>query len=436
MANKVKNEELRAKIRAAKEAKKARESEEAKAKAVAESDMTFSVDGDLLANALETLVRIDESPLYIFADSTGLEFKILMPKFGASKRIVDGFETRVAGDFAISNKGAKILAKVIDKDDRYTFTAKENLLTISGCDQNFTLQGKRLNAVEYNRFFSMQVQSGNVITLPQTELARLLNNTLYATSNDDSRPIFQNANFKSEYVGSLVVTATDTNRLAMATTSNFSAQDSFDINIRADVLKFILPLLQQGDVQITNNRKNLGEISIDTISISFDNFNISAPCVVCAFPDCTKVILSPAPVVTTVNRAELINALKLCEPFANKHKAVTLHFESDGALKVRSEKENEGSAQRLIEAQISGVEWGNAEAEFNVTRLLAMLKKYEVETITICLTKLGLRICNDSLVSILSAMKNSVVLPEQIRTITPSAADVSTIDVTESAHIA
>lgn len=403
-------------------------------------ETAFSVDGDLIANALSKLTRITDSPIYLRASSNALELKAGGCRFLASKVISEGFQTISAGEFVIPCKGVQMLAKAID-DARYTFTVEKYLpeyhtveelvLTVDG-------GGKTLKLVveptyDYPRFNSGHVESGNVLTLAKSELKNLLDKTLYAVAKELDRPIFTAVNFKAEN-DSLILSATNGARLAMATTKSFSLQGDINCNISSDVLSFILPLLKsKDDVQITFAPPC-------NVRIALGDFDINAWCVEGNFPSFAKAIPKLSPVSAAVNRAELQGALKLCKVFADVHNAISLCF-LDGELEVSAEKidvvddvATGGSALVHLQAEVTGVGRECALANFNVGYLLDMLKSAGTANVALELSGSGITMRSESSVAVLAAMKNTVKLPEQKPAIAPPMpatmpANVITIDV-------
>lgn len=391
------------------------------------SESAFSVDGDLLANALSKLTRITDSPLYLRASANELELKARGGKFVVSTVISEGFQTISAGEFIIPCKGAKMLAKVIG-DARYTFTVKKHTLTIDGDDKALKLKLEQ-TADAFKPFKFEGIESGNVLTLAKSELKHLLDSTLYAVAKELTLPLFTAVNFKAEN-GSLILSATNRYRLAMATTKQFSLQGEFNCNIDSDILRFILPLLKRkDDVQITFAPPC-------DVRISLGDFDINARCVEGNFPNCVKAIPKLSPVSATVNRAELQGALKLCKVFADVHNAISLCF-LDGELEVSAEKIDVvndvaigGSALVHLQAEVTGVGDECALANFNVDYLLDMLKSAGTANVVFGLSERGITMRGENLVAVLCAMKDTVKLPEQKPAIAPPIPEnVTTVEV-------
>lgn len=383
--------------------------------------------GDLLANALSKLTRVTDSPLYLRAKENALELKARGGKFVVSKVISEGFQTISAGEFVIPCKGAKMLAKVIE-DARYTFTVKKHTLTIDGDAKVLKLKLEQ-KADAFKPFSCEGVESGNVLTVAKSELKHLLDSTLYAVAKELTLPIYTAVNFKVKN-NSLILSATNRTRLAMATTQNFNLQGEFNCNIDSDILRFILPLLKiKDDVQITFKPPC-------DVRISLGDFDINARCMEGKFADFAKAISKLSPVAATVNRAELKGVLKLCKSFADIHNAISLCF-MNGQLEVSAEKIDVvndvaigGSALVHLQAEVTGVGNECALANFNADYLLDMLKSAVTANVVFGLSELGITMRRENSVAVLCAMKDTVKLPEQKPAIAPSMPEnVKTIDV-------
>ena len=413
------------------------------------SGLVLSVDGDLIADALSKLVNAaapllkirskkDKAQVYIHAKDNKLELQANGNGFSVLKTINNGFNVISAGEFSIPYKGANILAKRLG-DARYTFTQKDNSLTVEGDEPIFTLHG---NDNLFPDVFSDYANAGseNFITLPKSELYRLLNSTLYAVATNDDCPIFTAVNFKVAN-DTLTLTATDTHRLAMAATTKIALQGEFNCNIRSDVLRFILPLLKkEGEVQISLS-------SLHEVKISLNGFDIITRCLEGDFPDCARLVAPSSPIIATVNRSELKAAINLCKYFADAHNSITLCFTND-SVEVSAENystvkyetktvKSGGSAFVPVQAAVRGIGQDYASANFNVNYLLDTLKSCGNTNITLGLSENALTSREENQVALMSPLKGSVTLPKVLPAIAPSTYEnVTTIDIDAKVKVA
>ena len=392
------------------------------------SELAFSIDGDLLKKALSKLMRVAKSPLYLHACDNAVEFKTRGGSFIVSKKISDNVKVTSAGKFIIPNTGAKMLAKVIG-DARYTFTTKNHTLTIAGGDKTLTLkeQPEQLKLFN-NSFSSVEAKSENVLTLAQSELKHLLNRTLYAATKTLARSILTAVNFKAEN-DALILSATNGYRLAQATTNQFSLQGELNCSIDSDALRFILPLLNKGDVQISI-------ISEDDVVISLKDLDINAKCWLEEYPDFARAIPTVNPVNASTSNSELQKALTLCKLFADEHNAISLCFERDGIF-VAAERTGAGSARAGVQADVS-MAFSNAAVQVNVDYLLDSLKSLGKSIVTLGLSKNGITIREENLVAVMSGMLGSVQFNQnQTACIAPPIPDkVTTIDIEAKVKVA
>lgn len=423
----------------------------------ANSDMKFTVDGDLLANILPNFMHIAQTNLYFSATDNALEIKAGYSKFIATARITDGVTVISAGDFLLPNKGAKMLARIL-RDARYTFTADKNTLTVDTTDGVFEFSREKSKSC-LAPFERERVTGTNTITLDGAELKRLLDRTLYTTADEKGRPLFTTVNFKTEN-DSLILAATDSKRLSVTTTKLFSAQGEFNCNIDADILRFILPLLKsQKDVQITFKPPQ-------DIGITLDAFTIDACCLMAGetFPDYSRAIPKSNLFGIKARRSELKAAVKFCSPFADKHGAIRLCFEK-GAVIVDSAayetKEykttdfNEthlpvaqnnimirkvtlgGAATVPVEAEVAGIDENYATAGINAKFLFDALDHFSSSAATLALSENAITLREENLITVIALIKDSVKIVETAPAITPPMPEQTvTIDVEAKVNVA
>lgn len=417
------------------------------------AQMAFSVDGDLLATVLKAVMRAGKSALYIRVDENCVEFKTCGRDFIAVEKISEGVKIFTTGETLINNAGAKIFVKAVNERARYTLTASKSTLTITNGDQRelslsccaFLPSLSKKDAERFKPFQTEYVMGENVIALAQSELKQLLKSTLYAAAtveNSLSRPVFTQVNFKAGEEN-LTLTAATHFQIAQVTTTAFTLQGDFNCNIDSDVLWFILPLLKNKDVvQITCGGRSE---YVNEICIKIDTLTVNARCVKLDFPDTSQVISQLALVKASLNRQELIQAVKFCSPFADEHGAINLRFEKDAVTVNASHKavvtyktedstarslKIGGSAVNYVQAEVDGVESGNAVGDFTVTNLLGMLGNLTETNITIELSEQSITVRGNNKVAVIAPIKESVHLP--VKAVTPSLQDTTTIDITSA----
>ena len=109
---------------------------------------------------------------------------------------------------------------------------------------NFATCQRNLQQAIWNFVNFECVESGNVLTLAKSELKHLLDSTLYPVAKELTLPIYTAVNFKAEN-DSLILSATNRARLAIATTQNFNLQGEFNCNIDSEVLRFAVAQKQR-----------------------------------------------------------------------------------------------------------------------------------------------------------------------------------------------
>jgi len=340
--------------------------------AIAHEKMKFSIDGDILA---EALAKFKGAAIDLTAYATFIVVKAQNEEFTAQIKITEGVTVDYCGELKLCAKSAKML-KALLSDARYTISVADDVLTIRGEDSVLDLLKKATQQPEQLKF---SIGGEKVfVTIPQRELKTLLKKTLYAASKNNFRPIiFKTVNFKS-VGGELILTATDEYRLAQAVSKLDSGY--FECNIPAPALKFVMPLLNDNDNAVALTF-NLGDMSVE---ISFDDWKVTAKCQSGKFPNFSKV-LSREPVMSVEMCAdEIISALKFCKPFADDHNTVNLEFDKT-AVVISAEKAKVGKVSRTFDVKITGEYL--ALARLNVDWLLETLARLDDSSITLELSE-------------------------------------------------
>ena len=337
--------------------------------AIAHAKMKFSIDGDILA---DILTKFKGAAIDLTAYATFIVVKAQNEEFTAQVKITEGVNVDYCGDFKLSAKSVKMLKSFLN-DARYTFNVADDVLTIRGANSvldllKATQQPKLKFGIGGEKVFA---------TIPQCKLKTLLKKTLYATTKDNFHPIFKTVNFKS-VDGELILTATDRARLVQATTKRAKMSGELVCNIPAPDLKFVMPLLNKNDAEITFNPEDMN------VEISFDDWKVTAKCQAGKFPNCSKVLSLEPLISAEMNTEDIISALNFCKPFADEHNTVNLKF-AENFIVISAEKAKVGRVKHTFDARITGEYL--ALARLNVNWLLETLARLDDSKVTLELSE-------------------------------------------------
>ena len=214
--------------------------------------------------------------------------------------------------------------------------------------------------------------------MPVLVLKNLIRKTMYACSNDDSRPMFTGCllEIKDKKV---TMVGTDTHRIAIM---------KDDIYDDIGEMKYIIPskalseLLRQADE--SNGNEAVISCSADEIAFEFDNVYMKTRMLDGEFPQYERVIPAESKTIARLETSELqavVDRISLIAK-ANDYKTMIFEFKK-GALKVSATNIEIGDAEESIPAQVEGEE---VTIRFNVNYVLDALKVIDTP---ICVMKLN-----------------------------------------------
>jgi DNA polymerase-3 subunit beta len=221
------------------------------------------------------------------------------------------------------------------------------------------------------------VSTDTPISLPESELEKLLDSVLFATDPDSPRGAFTGVLF--DYDGtSLNLVATDSHRLARRQASFPGAGSAATSLVSARALSIIkkMPVGDDGLVTLM-----FGD---DRCSASTDGARVVSALIKDAFPPYSRVIPSESTRSWVMQKASLVDALKRCAIMA-KVGSQRVTLASDGDIATLTSK-SEGMGDAKEEAQIVK-EGGDITISFNVHYLLDAAQAVETEDVRIEMTE-------------------------------------------------
>lgn len=217
----------------------------------------------------------------------------------------------------------------------------------------------------------------NPIILSQKIIKMIYNQTAFATSQQESRPILTGINFKIQE-DIMECTATDSYRLAKKV-----------IKIQQEI---------QEDINVTIPTKNLGElvkmfvneedrvelhIFNNKIIFKFNNIIMLSSLINGTYPDTSKLIPDDFSLHMHANFNEIFNAIDRASLLTNESEKNTIHFESkQNEVVISSNIPEIGNVEEKI--YIKKEEQEDISISFSSKYMIDALKTLETEEVTLC----------------------------------------------------
>ncbi|RIJ41992.1 DNA polymerase III subunit beta [Pontibacter oryzae] len=268
---------------------------------------------------------------------------------------------------------AKILLETLKNlpDQPVTFTIDEETYTIeiSSSNGRYKLSGE--NATDFPRVPS--VQGGNAIEIPSNVLARAINKTIFAVSNDELRPAMTGifVQLRSENV---TFVATDGHRLLRYRRTDVGTEQEASIIVPRKaftLLKSTLPN-EATAVRMEFNQSNA--------FFSFDNIRMICRLIDERYPDYENVIPVQNPNKLVIDRSDLLSSVKRISIYSNKTTHQIRLKLSGSEMQVSAEDlDFSNEANERLSCQYEGEDM---EIGFNAKFLMEMLNNIDSDEIT------------------------------------------------------
>jgi DNA polymerase-3 subunit beta len=290
--------------------------------------------------------------------------------------LVASGEVSVGQPGEITVPGRKLLeiAKALPEKSSVTVSLDGERLKVVAGRSRFTLS--TLAATEFPVVESVSAQQ--TLTLPQSELGRLIAKTHFSMAQQDVRYYLNGTLLETD--GKLLRTvATDGHRLAIAEAQlatggkNVNAQQV--IVPRKGILELQRILGAEGDVEIT--------IGSNHIRLQIGDIRFTSKLIDGKFPDYGRVIPAAPTKAVVIERDSFRAALQRTAILSNeKYRGVRVAL-AKNSLKLQAHNPEQEEAQDEVEIDYSGEEM---EIGFNVTYLLDALTAIDTETVELGLT--------------------------------------------------
>lgn len=189
----------------------------------------------------------------------------------------------------------------------FNINEKNNLIEISSDYGKYKLNGQ--NGEDFPRIPTADKK--NSIELPSSVLQAAVNKTIFATGNDDLRPVMSGV-FCQLASDSTTFVATDAHRLVRYRRTDIKSKDSASFILPKKPLNLLKNILPQEEtkVKIDYNEANA--------FFSFDHYDLICRLIDGRYPNYEAVIPVDNPNVLTIDRVAFLNSIKRVSIFSNK----------------------------------------------------------------------------------------------------------------------
>ena len=204
---------------------------------------------------------------------------------------------------------AKLLIDILKSlpDQPLTFSLENNILEINSNNGKYALS--YMNGDEFPK--SIIIEDASEIIFDSNVLLNIINSTIFASGNDDLRPVMSGVFFQITSENACFV-ATDAHKLVKYIRNDIKSESSVEFiapNKPLNILKSILPE-KKADVKVFYNKTNA--------IFSFLNFTLICRLIDGKFPNYEAVIPKENPNILEIDRNQLLNSTKRASIFSSK----------------------------------------------------------------------------------------------------------------------
>ena len=282
-------------------------------------------------------------------------------------------ESQSTDKIAIS---AKLLIDILKtfSDQPLTFIKTDNnTIEISASNGKYSLAF--LDGDEFPK--QIEILDANETKIRGIELGDAINSTIFASGNDDLRPIMSGVffQFNSE---SLKFVATDAHKLVKFETSDYSSKEISEFIMPKEPLQILKGILQTYDSEITIQHND------SNAKFIFGKSSITCRLIDGKFPNYEAVIPKDNPNVLTIDRELFLNSVRRVSIFSNKTTNQIKLKIAGSLLNISAEDfDYSNKADENLECEYSG---DDIQIGFNSKFLYEMLNNLDSESITLSMS--------------------------------------------------
>ena len=314
------------------------------------------------------------SGIYLKAEAGILELQATNYEIGMVCRIPAEIEE--PGQIALSGRYfQEVIRKLPGDSVSLSFNREEKIVHIQSNQANFTLLS--MNASEFPTIKPME---GNLqFKIKDNVLRSLVKKTVFACSNDESRPVFTGCYLEVADT-KVTMAATNTHRLAVKFETFDESIGNIKIIIPSRILQELLHNMTSEiptDVTVT--------CTYNQISFAFENLYMTSRLIEGAFPDYHRVIPPEFATVVTLDAGEFSSAVDRVSLIsrAGDYNIIKLEF-ANNQVHITSNNPDIGNAEESVAASIEGPELTIA---FNAQYIMDVMKNIDSDTCQIKLNQ-------------------------------------------------
>ena len=308
---------------------------------------------------------LNEKGLTVVGGNNELTISTLIPNMIGEKEIIRNVKfgatliaSKIITEIARRMEGEEIAIEVVD----------ETILKIDDGKSSF-----KLNSIKADEYPEVDLEpTGIVFDVDSRDFAHLVEQTAFAASSKEQRPILTAVNLEASD-GKLISTATDSARLAR---KEIAIDDivTFSANVPARTLIEITKMFE-------GSEKVSLAVSDKKILFSFEHTVVSSRLINGEYPNTKNIIPKTFNYFLEVNSSELISAMERASLLSTERENVVKISMTEDALEVASKSAQVGSANEKISTfQFSG---DRLEMSFNSEYVIAAIRAVKAEDVTI-----------------------------------------------------
>lgn len=310
-------------------------------------------------------LTLDEKGLTILGGNNEVTISTTIPYMIGDKEIIRNTKH---GSTLVGSKILTEIVRRVESDEISLMVIDDTIVKIEGGKSSF-----QLNSIRPEEYPEIDLDAtGVVFEIQSREFSRLIEQTSFAASSKEQRPILMAVNLTARD-GMLIATATDSARLARKEIE-IEEDLEFSANVPAKTLLEITRMFETGsDILIA--------VSDKKILFSFDNTLVSSRLINGEYPNTKNIIPKTFNYFLEVNSVQLVSAMERASLLSQERENVVKLTMTGDVLEVASRSTQVGSAnEKLSTFQFSG---DVLEISFNSEYVISAIKALKTEDVTI-----------------------------------------------------
>lgn len=305
--------------------------------------MNFKIKRTILLNALSKVSRAVsiKSPLPVL---TGIKFELKENELiltGSDSDITiqtiikDGIEVIEPGSVVLSSRYILEIVKKIDSESVHIYIVDGTLTRIEGSGSKFDLNGT--SYIDYPRIDLKE--NGSHFEMKSTDLKQAIEQTSFATSEKETRPVLTGVNFKAKD-RTLECIATDSYRLAKRIL-NIDSDITFNIIIPKKSLIEISRIIEKDeniDLYVSDRK----------VLFIFDTLKIQTRLIDGTYPDTSRLIPDEFGYSMSVDSTSLLNSIDRASLLSNEQTNIIKLSMSEDNVIISSHSQEIGSVEENL----------------------------------------------------------------------------------------